>query len=391
MADFSFQNKTVVFIIKVCSLAGAERQALGLAAYLKEKYNCKIHFIATHSNVQTEEFEKFALSCGVDKIEYYGVPSLAIRKGFTFANFKKTLRALRYLYRVKSEVKKMKPDVIIPYMNFASKLSALIYKDVGAKYTFWHELGESDNYYYDELEKKAVKQIPFFCANAKDGFNTFIHKYNVKDENCHLLTQYVSFKRVDYDNFKIREEFKIPKDKLIYGMIAHFRDQKHPELLMEAFRKMENGRNVHLLFLGNKDNDIDTLSKYNSLVALSEKLNIKDKVSLLSGESVEKVLSIIDVGVLVSEFEGAPTVLMEYMMYGKPIIATNHVGCKLLMGESEFLVPKNDENTLREKMITLYEDANLRESIGKEHLELVKKYSLENYCLRLKELFEKYT
>ena len=41
MADFSFQNKTVVFIIKVCSLAGAERQALGLAAYLKEKYNCK--------------------------------------------------------------------------------------------------------------------------------------------------------------------------------------------------------------------------------------------------------------------------------------------------------------------------------------------------------------
>ena len=391
MANFSFQNKTVVFIIKVCSLAGAERQALGLAAYLKEKYNCKIHFVATHSNLQTEEFKKFALLCGVEKFEYYGVPSLAIRKGFSYMNLKKTLRALKYLYIVKSNIKKMKPDVIIPYMNFASKLSALIYKDVGAKYTFWHELGESDNYYYDELEKKAVKQIPFFCANAKDGFNTFIHKYNVQEKNCHLLTQYVSFKRVDYDNNKIREEFNIPKDKLIYGMIAHFRDQKHPELLMEAFSKMENNRNVHLLFLGNKDNDASTLAKYNSLVALSEKLNIKDKVSLLSGESVEKVLSIIDVGVLVSEFEGAPTVLMEYMLYGKPIIATDHVGCKLLMGESEFLVPKNDVNTLRERMISLYENANLRESIGKEYLELVKKYSLENYCLRFKELFEKYS
>ena len=391
MADFSFHNKTVVFIIKVCSLAGAERQALGLAAYLKEKYNCKIHFIATHSNEQTEEFQKFAFSCGVDKIHFYGTPSLSIRKGYTYTNLKKTIRALRYLNKVKTEVKKMKPDVIIPYMNFASKLAALIYKDVGAKYTFWHELGESDNYYYDELEKKAVEQIPFFCANAKDGFNTFIHKYNIKEENCHLLTQYVSFKRVDFDKIQVREEFNIPNDKLIYGMIAHFRDQKHPELLMEAFSKMESNRDVHLLFLGNKDNDSSTLAKYNSLVALSEKLNIEDKISLLSGKSVEKVLSVIDVGVLVSEFEGAPTVLMEYMLYGKPIIATDHVGCKLLIGESEFLVPKNDENTLREKMITLYEDANLRDSIGKEHLELVKKYSLENYCFRLKELFEKYS
>ena len=78
-------------------------------------------------------------------------------------------------------------------------------------------------------------------------------------------------------------------------------------------------------------------------------------------------------------------------MYGKPIIATDHIGCKLLMGESEFLVPKNDENTLRERMISLYEDPSLRKSIGNEHLELVKKYSLENYCLRLKELFEKYS
>lgn len=391
MSNFSFENKTVVFIIKVCSLAGAERQALGLASFLKEKYNCKIHFIATHSNIQTEEFEEFALKCGVDKIEFYGTPSLSIRKGFTLANLKKTLRALKYLNRVKLEVKKMKPDVIIPYMNFASKLSALIYKEVGAQYTFWHELGESNNYYYDFLEKKAVKKTPFICANAKDGFRTFVDTYNVEEEKCHLLTQYVSFKRVDYDNNITRAELNIPTNKIVYGMIAHFREQKHPELLMKAFSKMEKGRDVHLLFLGNKDNDASTLAKYNSLLRLAEQLNIQDKVSLLSGESVEKVLSVIDVGVLVSEFEGAPTVLMEYMLYGKPIIATNHVGCKLLMGESDFLVPKNDENTLSEKMILLYDNPEQRESIGKNHIELVKKYSLESYCLRLKELFEKYS
>ena len=43
MNEFTFQDKTIVFIIKVCALAGAERQALGLAKYLGETYNCNIH------------------------------------------------------------------------------------------------------------------------------------------------------------------------------------------------------------------------------------------------------------------------------------------------------------------------------------------------------------
>lgn len=391
MANFSFHNKTIVFIIKVCSLAGAERQSLGLAKYLKEKYNCKIHFLATHSNEQTKEFKEFALACGVDRVDYFGVPSLAIRKGFTFAKFKKRLRALIYLYKVKTKLKKIKPDVIIPYMNFASKLSALVYKKAGVKHTFWHELGESDNYYYDELEKKAVKKTPFFCANSKDGFNTLVEKYGVDKEKCHLLTQYVSFKRIDHDINLVKEELSIPKDKIIFGMIAHFRDQKHPELLMEAFSKIEKNKDIHLLFLGNKDNDEFTLKKYDSLVSLAEKLNIKDKVSLLSGKPVEKILSVIDIGVLVSEFEGAPTVLMEYMIYGKPIIATNHVGCKLLIGESDFLVKKNNVNDLAEKITTLYGSKKVRVLEGKKHLELVKKYTLENYCLRLEKLFERYS
>lgn len=391
MSEFTFENKTVVFIIKVCSLAGAERQALGLSAYLKEKYNCKIHVVATHSDSQTEEFRNFALECGVDKIEFFGTPSLSLRKGFNYKNFKKNLRAYLYLAKVKRGLRKMRPDIIIPYMNFASKLAALVYKDVGAKYTFWHELGESDNYYYDELEKKAIKQMPFFCANAEDGFNTFITKYGVKRKDCHLLTQYVSFKRVDHDPHEVKKEFNIPDGTIVYAMIAHFRDQKHPELLMEAFSKMQNGKNVHLVFLGNKENDASTLAKYQKLVDLSVKLNIQDKVSLLSSKSVEKVLSITDVGVLVSEFEGAPTVLMEYMLYGKPIIATNHVGCKLLMGESDFLIPKNDVVALENRLTTLFENENVRTNIGNQHLELVKKYSLENYCSRLKELFERYS
>lgn len=391
MEKFKFDNKTVVFIIKVCALAGAERQALGLARYLQDKYGCNVHFVATHSNIQTKEFEKFALQCGVKNIHYYGVPSLSIRKGWNYKNLKKTLRAYLYLFKVKSGIKKLQPDVIIPYMNFASKLSALIYKEVGAKYTFWHELGEDDNYYYDILEAKAIKKAPFFCANAEGGFSTFINTYNVDKNKCHVLTQYVSFDRVDFDKNKIKKELKIPENKFIFGMVAHYRAQKHPELLIEAFSEIAEKRNIHILFLGNKNNNEETQLKYKTLISLAQKLGVKEGISFLSGIEVEKVLSVIDVGVLVSEFEGAPTVLMEYMLYGKPIIATNHIGCKLLMGDSNFLIPKRDVNSLKERMIELYDSVDLRNEIGLKHLEDVKKYSIENYCERLTFLFQKYS
>ena len=390
MADFSFQNKTVVFIIKVCVLAGAERQSLGLARFLKEKYNCKIHFIATHSNEQTEEFEKFAKACGVDKIHFYGTPSLSIRKGFSFANLKKTIRALRYIYKVKKEVKKLKPDVIIPFMNFASKLSALIYKDVGAKYTFWHELGEANNYYYDLLEKKAVEKIPFFCANATDGLDILKSYYGVKDEKCNLLTQYVSFNRVDHNVQEIKKEFNISENSFVFGMVAHYRDQKHPELLLEAFSKVAFEKNVHLIFLGNKDNDHLTLAKYNGLVRMAKELGVENKVKILSGIPVEKVLSVIDVGVLVSAYEGVPTVLLEYMAYGKPIIATNHPGCIQLMGDSEFLVPKKDVGAIVIAMNKLYDNPKICKEIGERNIQEVKKYSLPEYVTRIEYLINKY-
>ena len=38
MVDFSFQNKTIVLMIKVAMLGGAERQALGLADILIKNY-----------------------------------------------------------------------------------------------------------------------------------------------------------------------------------------------------------------------------------------------------------------------------------------------------------------------------------------------------------------
>lgn len=387
MADFSFQNKTVVLMIKLSILGGAERQALGLAAFLIQKCNCKVHLIVTHSNLPSKEFEKFSKICGINEILFFGEPSLTIRNGFSFLNLKKTIRALLYLNKIKREVSKFKPDIIIPFLNTPSRLASLIYRSVGAKVTFWHQLG-LDTHSYDLLEKRAIKNIPFVLVNAENGLEVFQKHYNMPNEKLFVLPQYVSIKKIKLDNLVLKRKFKIPNDAIVIGMIAHYRIEKFQELLLQSFSEIQTDKKVHLVFLGNKDNSEETLEKYNSIVALSKSLHCYDKVSFLSGESVEEVLNCLDIGVLVSEIEGTPNVVMEYMLYNLPVIATNHIGCVGLLNPTEFLIP-NDKGVLKEKLQIFIENEDLRIKEGNDNAEKVKKFSIETYIETLEKIINK--
>lgn len=377
MAKFSFQNKTVVLMIKVAMLGGAERQALGLADFLIKNYNCKVHLVATHSNQPTKEFHEFAVACGIDVIHYFGEPSLTIRKDFSILNLKRTIRALKYIRNMKKEVAKFHPDIIIPFLNTPSKIAVLIYKSVGAQVTFWHQLG-LDNYNYDFLEKKAANQTPFIVANAKNGLEVFQNYYKIPEKKLFVLPQYVSIKKIILDTVPLKDKFGIPNDSIVIGMIAHYRNEKYQELLLRSFSRVKTEKKIHLVFLGNKDNSDETLNKYNTLVMLSKELNCSNNVSFLSGESVEEVLNVIDIGVLVSEIEGTPNVVMEYMLYGLPVIATHHAGCVGLLEPSEFLIP-NEESLLVNKLESLINNTSIRKSEGKKNADKIKKFSVENY------------
>lgn len=387
MADFTFHDKSVILMIKLTVLGGAERQALGLADFLIKNYNCKVHLVVTHYNQPTKEFHDFAIACGIDIIHYFGEPSLTIKREISLINFKKAIRALRYLRLMKKKLAQFQPDIIIPFLNTPSKITALIYKSVGAKFAFWHQLG-LDVHSYDILENRAIKSIPFFIANAENGVEVFQNYYKVPKEKLFILPQYVSIKKINLDKISLKEKFKISEDSIVIGMIAHYRKEKYQDLLIRAFSEVKTLKKIHLVLLGNKDNNVRTLDRYNELIDLSKRLNCFDRISFLSGESVEEVLNCLDIGVLVSEIEGTPTVVMEYMLYDLPIVSTNHIGCMKLMESSEYLIP-NDKDILKLKLQELVNDELLREKEKINNSEKIKKFSKKNYVIKLQEIINK--
>jgi colanic acid/amylovoran biosynthesis glycosyltransferase len=103
----------------------------------------------------------------------------------------------------------------------------------------------------------------------------------------------------------------------------------------------------------------------------------------LNGNALKAVYRVCDVFCLpcrktsMGVSEGFPTVLMEAMAFGKPVVTTRHVEIPRLI--PEILVEENDVHGLAEAILKLYRSQPLRERLGRQNREIAQaKFSLRN-------------
>ena len=91
-------------------------------------------------------------------------------------------------------------------------------------------------------------------------------------------------------------------------------------------------------------------------------------------DDVKKILLETDILCLPSYREGLPKSLLEGAAIGLPLVTTNTVGCRdvVVNGLNGFLVPIKDSENLALAIEKLISDKELRETMGKESINLVK-------------------
>ncbi|MEM8729303.1 MAG: glycosyltransferase family 4 protein [Pseudomonadota bacterium] len=110
----------------------------------------------------------------------------------------------------------------------------------------------------------------------------------------------------------------------------------------------------------------------------------------LSQTEVAQAMIAGDICVLPSFAEGVPVVLMEAFASGKPVIATQVAGVGELVedGESGFLVPPGDAETLADRIRLLADDAELRARMGAAgRAKVVADFDIRTEAARLARLF----
>lgn len=146
--------------------------------------------------------------------------------------------------------------------------------------------------------------------------------------------------------------------------VGRYSYQKGFDRLIKAWRTVNQACSEWTLEIIGEGDDKTKLQ------ALIDNYGLNGKVRLLPATStIEKVYLEASVVAMSSHYEGLPMVLLEAQSFGLPIVAfACQCGPRDIVtdGETGFLVPEGDVESLAERLITVMKDDVLRLSMGKK-------------------------
>ncbi|MBI5195218.1 MAG: glycosyltransferase [Nitrospirae bacterium] len=168
-----------------------------------------------------------------------------------------------------------------------------------------------------------------------------------------------------------RENFNIPNDHVCVGFVGHNLPAKSVHTLIGAFKKLIlNNNRCSLILVGNG---------FSPIHSLISDLQLDDHVFILGELDGYASMFLFDIFALSSRYETGPYVVLEAMQAGLPIVTTEVGRCGLYVVHkgNGFIVPVNDEDSLLRALVLLTEDKELRRSMGKKSLVLVKQFNVQ--------------
>jgi len=162
----------------------------------------------------------------------------------------------------------------------------------------------------------------------------------------------------------LREELGIPQTFPVLGYVGRIMPEKDLGTWLRAAALVGQRYPEAQFVLVGEGRDGSTLSQLQQLatdLGISERMHFPGyRAHLLP------VYAAFDLFVLTSRREGLPNSVLEAMAMGLPVVTTDVAGTKelVLHGQTGFVLPQGDVHGLAQAMMTLLDDAQLRQCMG---------------------------
>jgi len=182
-----------------------------------------------------------------------------------------------------------------------------------------------------------------------------------------------------------KERVGLPPDTATILFVGSLISRKGLDFLLRALSKQSASRQLKLLLVGRGPD-------HGQLLKLADRLGISDRILWLGERSNDELpdwYSAADIFVLPSRSEGTPTVLLEAMASGCPIVASRVGGIPEVIthGINGLLFDVDDGTQFERQLTCLLDDAGTRERLGaRAHLD-AKDHSLERQVDRIAEIY----
>ena len=297
---------------------------------------------------------------------------------------KKAMQQIGLYLKLKRLVKEVKPDILFSFLEKSNLLTVLV-PTSAVKVVSVHNVLSIQ---YTKIHSNKVRRVLYAmirwmynrCQNvvavSKQVKDDLIASFGVKEENIHVVNNYVDKEAIKQQAKAVVENFTFRTDVKYVMNISRFSDQKAQWKLIKAFslylKECKDRDRVHLILMGKGEYE-------SSLKQLAADLHIMDKVTFLPFNiNPYKYMVHAHLFVLSSIFEGFPIVLAEVSSLRIPF-----VGSRKAIPEEMF-----DSQSMWEKCIfetsTLEKDFSATIHEDEKQLALLIQEGIENATFRNK-------
>ena len=346
-----------VFVLNNFKMGGAERQAILLARLINQRTNAFATIIGLDSELGS--VTTICQSMGIDYV------------AFSFVGRTRLLRFFQSMIRLTILLRRLKPDIILPYTTFPNAVMGLIWRFAGAQLCIWNQRNaglNTERLPWRLLEYIALKNTHLFFSNSREGIWYLNEKMKVPLSkvkwiqnafdpdlyaNCNHSLHGLVLHHYDYSAC----------------MVANIHENKDHETLIKAWKivvtRMIRLNKKALLILAGRHG-----SNYHKILELVKTLQLENNLVFL-GE-VKNVVTLYkkcDLCVLSSKSEGASNAILEAMYCNLPIVASDIPGIRNLISESNhsYLSKVSDPEDMADKIIKLLSNEQIRAVIAKSN------------------------
>ncbi|WP_027456822.1 glycosyltransferase [Dechloromonas agitata] len=231
--------------------------------------------------------------------------------------------------------------------------------------------------------------LPDHVVTVSKYVENYLVEAGVPREGITTIPTGVDFSRYDRSTVQgnLREELGLPAETLLVGTVAILRAKKgHADILDAAPEVLKRFPNAHFVFAGDGP-------QTDNLKARITADGLEGRIHLLGlRRDVTNVLASLDVFVLPTHQEALGTAFIEAGAMGLPAVASNVDGVPevILNGKTGYLVPAHDGKALIEPISRLLADPVLRQSMGANATEFVRrKFAREVMAQGMEALYER--
>lgn len=346
------KKKVLILIPSLMLGGGAERVASSMSRKLSRRYEITVLTFYHYKNLYPYGGSYYSLDVNQNSMKKYLIP----------------LKLYDY-------IKLITPNVIISFMDHANIpliLTSLLFR---LKIPLIMSVRINPQLAYKETRKYYRFLIPILynlrrvskiVTNSKGIQKILINIFKIKRDKTLTIHNGIDVDTIkELSKNKISHHSEIFRDENLIKFITVGRlsASKNQKLLIESFSQLHQEiKNSILIIIGEGP-------LKNELKALVKQHKLEESILFLGlKRNPFKYLAKSDIFVLSSNYEGLPNVLLEALACKLPVIATNLKGSNEILANGQYgiLIDPKNKAELKEKMITMAKNEDLRQIFSRK-------------------------